>query len=314
MCPLPSPVGPWPTFEIQLPQDDFHFLAWHFGEQIAANNLCLSRTTYHFRGLGGEETLLNGKYWVDKSWAESGNKTCLGPHWLGRVWEQDLFGSTLAGQSLGTRLVWIHTGWAESGNKTCLDPHWLGRVWDKTCLDPHWLGRVWDKTCLDPHWLGRVWEQDLFGSTLAGQSLGTRLVWIHTGWAESGNKTCLDPHWLGRVWDKTCLDPHWLGRVWEQDLFGSTLAGQSLGQDLFGSTLAGQSLGTRLVWIHTGWAESGNKTCLDPHWLGRVWDKTCLDPHWLGRVWEQDLFGSTLAGQSLGTRLVWIHTGFLYCT
>jgi len=74
MCPLPSPVGPWPTFEIQLPQDDFHFLAWHFGEQIVLNDLSLSRTTYHFRGLDGEETLLNGKYWVDKSWAESGTR------------------------------------------------------------------------------------------------------------------------------------------------------------------------------------------------------------------------------------------------
>ena len=66
-CPPPLPVGPWPTFEIQLPQDDFHFLAWHFGEQIAPNDLSLSRTTYHFRGLDSEETLLSGKDWVDKS-------------------------------------------------------------------------------------------------------------------------------------------------------------------------------------------------------------------------------------------------------
>ena len=78
-CPPPLPIGPWPTFEIQLPQDDFHFLAWHFGEQIAPNDLPLSRTTYHFRGLDSEETLLSGKDWADKKFG-AGNKTCSDPH------------------------------------------------------------------------------------------------------------------------------------------------------------------------------------------------------------------------------------------
>ena len=58
---LPSSFpGPWPTFEIQLPQDDFHLLAWQLGEQIPTADLPTSRTTYHLRGLESEETLLKG--------------------------------------------------------------------------------------------------------------------------------------------------------------------------------------------------------------------------------------------------------------
>jgi hypothetical protein len=51
--------GPWPTFEIQLPQDDFHLLAWQLGEQIADRQFPEARATYHLRGLRDDQQLLN---------------------------------------------------------------------------------------------------------------------------------------------------------------------------------------------------------------------------------------------------------------
>ena len=53
-------IGPWLTFEIQLPQDDFNLLAWVLGEQIPTAKLAKSKDDYQFRGLSSEEQLLNG--------------------------------------------------------------------------------------------------------------------------------------------------------------------------------------------------------------------------------------------------------------
>ena len=52
--------GPWLTFEIQLPQDDFHLLAWVLGEKIGSGELEEARETYHMRGLESDEKLLSG--------------------------------------------------------------------------------------------------------------------------------------------------------------------------------------------------------------------------------------------------------------
>ena len=53
-------AGPWLTFEIQLPQDDFNLLAWVLGEQISTAELGKSKDDYQLRGLSSEEQLLNG--------------------------------------------------------------------------------------------------------------------------------------------------------------------------------------------------------------------------------------------------------------
>lgn len=54
--------GPWLTFEIQLPQDDFHLLAWQLGAglgvELEAGQLPATRSTYHLRGLPSDEALL----------------------------------------------------------------------------------------------------------------------------------------------------------------------------------------------------------------------------------------------------------------
>ncbi len=54
-------TGPWVTFEIQLPQDDFHLLAWVLGERISQGELDEARRTYHLRGLESDEKLLDGR-------------------------------------------------------------------------------------------------------------------------------------------------------------------------------------------------------------------------------------------------------------
>jgi len=50
--------GPWTTFEIQLPQDDFNLLAWRLGQRIPANELASQREAQLLRGLGSEEEVL----------------------------------------------------------------------------------------------------------------------------------------------------------------------------------------------------------------------------------------------------------------
>ena len=54
-------TGPWLTFEIQLPQDDFHLLAWVLGEKLPEETIKHTRDTYNLRGLDSERALLQGK-------------------------------------------------------------------------------------------------------------------------------------------------------------------------------------------------------------------------------------------------------------
>lgn len=61
MWDAPIISGPWPTFEVQLPQDDFHLLAWQLGEQIAKRELPEAVETYHLRGLRDDEQLFDGE-------------------------------------------------------------------------------------------------------------------------------------------------------------------------------------------------------------------------------------------------------------
>lgn len=51
--------GPWPTFEIQRPQDDFNLLAWKLGETIAADQLAQVKLDNQMKGLPNERTLLD---------------------------------------------------------------------------------------------------------------------------------------------------------------------------------------------------------------------------------------------------------------
>ena len=55
-----SSVGPWLTFEIQLPQDDFHLLAWVLGREVSCDQLPPLKDTYHLRGLPDQQCLLEG--------------------------------------------------------------------------------------------------------------------------------------------------------------------------------------------------------------------------------------------------------------
>ncbi len=55
-----SSLGPWLTFEIQLPQDDFHLLAWVMGTKVSEDELPGLKEDYHLRGLISQEHLLQG--------------------------------------------------------------------------------------------------------------------------------------------------------------------------------------------------------------------------------------------------------------
>eukprot|EP00048_Salpingoeca_helianthica_P021735 m.14158 g.14158 ORF g.14158 m.14158 type:complete len:400 (+) comp6348_c0_seq1:23-1222(+) len=50
--------GPWLTFEIQTPQDDYNMLAWQLGNRPSAAALPDTKETQQIRGLGSEEALL----------------------------------------------------------------------------------------------------------------------------------------------------------------------------------------------------------------------------------------------------------------
>ena len=50
--------GPWPTMEVQLPQDDFNFLAWRMGERPDDAERERLRRQMMLRGLPDEEALL----------------------------------------------------------------------------------------------------------------------------------------------------------------------------------------------------------------------------------------------------------------
>lgn len=50
--------GPWLTFEIQRPQDDFNFLAWQLGSPLSEERLDHMKESFQLRGLQSEATLL----------------------------------------------------------------------------------------------------------------------------------------------------------------------------------------------------------------------------------------------------------------
>ncbi len=50
--------GPWPTFEIQLPQDDFNFAAWQLGVRLSGAERERLRQQMMLRGLRDEEDFL----------------------------------------------------------------------------------------------------------------------------------------------------------------------------------------------------------------------------------------------------------------
>ena len=51
--------GPWPTFEIQRPQDDFNLLAWKLGETITVNHLTQVKLDNQMRSLPDEQALMD---------------------------------------------------------------------------------------------------------------------------------------------------------------------------------------------------------------------------------------------------------------
>lgn len=53
--------GPWLTFEIQLPQDDFHLLAWVLGNKVSLEELPGLKDDYNLRGLPTQQSLLEGE-------------------------------------------------------------------------------------------------------------------------------------------------------------------------------------------------------------------------------------------------------------
>ena len=51
--------GPWPTFEIQRPQDDYNLLAWKLGETIGADQLVQVKLDHQMKSLPDEQTLMD---------------------------------------------------------------------------------------------------------------------------------------------------------------------------------------------------------------------------------------------------------------
>ncbi len=51
--------GPWPTFEIQLPQDDFNLASWQLGQRISEEDLAKQKNSLQLRGLPHEEAFVN---------------------------------------------------------------------------------------------------------------------------------------------------------------------------------------------------------------------------------------------------------------
>jgi hypothetical protein len=51
--------GPWPTFEVQLPQDDYNLAAWRFGELLDPEGREKARDALQLRGLADPADFLN---------------------------------------------------------------------------------------------------------------------------------------------------------------------------------------------------------------------------------------------------------------
>jgi hypothetical protein len=72
--------GPYPTFEIQRPQDDFNLLAWQLGKEVPSNELASVKKSFQLKGLADEDTLfhntINFPANVDPQFKEKWNNKC----------------------------------------------------------------------------------------------------------------------------------------------------------------------------------------------------------------------------------------------
>ena len=72
--------GPWPTFEIQRPQDDFNLLAWQLGRQVPEEDLQSIKCSTQLKGLADEGSLfdntVNFPGNVDPEFREKWRKDC----------------------------------------------------------------------------------------------------------------------------------------------------------------------------------------------------------------------------------------------
>ena len=72
--------GPWPTFEIQRPQDDYNLLAWQLGQDVPTCELQSTICDHHLKGLEDRESLMENTIdWasnVDPSFKDNWWKTC----------------------------------------------------------------------------------------------------------------------------------------------------------------------------------------------------------------------------------------------
>ena len=51
--------GPWLTFEIQTPQDDFNLLGWQLGKTIDGEEMISTKATQQMRGFSNEQQLFD---------------------------------------------------------------------------------------------------------------------------------------------------------------------------------------------------------------------------------------------------------------
>ena len=72
--------GPWPTFEIQRPQDDFNLLAWQLGQKLPSEEIDKIRQDNQLRGLSDEDAFLkstiNWEANVDSKFKEKWWREC----------------------------------------------------------------------------------------------------------------------------------------------------------------------------------------------------------------------------------------------
>lgn len=54
--------GPWPTFEIQRPQDDCNLLAWQLGRKLDSNEVGKVKQDHQLRGLADEDSVVENTF------------------------------------------------------------------------------------------------------------------------------------------------------------------------------------------------------------------------------------------------------------
>ena len=84
--------GPWVTFEIQRPQDDFNLLAWRMGSKVNSENLPAHKESLQLRGLKDEKNLFEQTiHWemnIDSTLREKLSQKC-------QVLEEGIWGRKL---------------------------------------------------------------------------------------------------------------------------------------------------------------------------------------------------------------------------